>query len=120
MTAGSNSGETHIRVHIAHTRSGLTRWAVGLATVVTALVVLFSCIFAVAYATKGSAGFSDNWVGLLGAVALFVGIFVSLVAFLLAIAARIKHEKWAWLWFPLIVFPALLAFIVIGDLFWWQ
>lgn len=101
-------------------KSGFARWAVWLAAAVAGLVVLFSCIFAIAYVSKGTAGFSDNWLGALGAVALYVGLFVSLVAFSMAITVRIKHEKWSWLWLPLIVFPALLVFIVLGDLFWWH
>lgn len=120
VMADFDSGDTPIRVNVANAKSGMSRWAVGLASTVAVLAVLLGCMFAIIYANKGTAGFSDNWAGFLGVVVLFVGIFVSLVAFLLAITARIKHEKWAWLWLPLIVFPALLAFIVIGDLFWWQ
>lgn len=101
-------------------KSGLSRWAVWLAAAVVGLVVLLSCMFAIAYASKGTAGFSDNWLGSLGAIGLYVGLLVSLVAFSMAITVRIKHEKWSWLWLPLIAFPALVAFIVLGDLFWWR
>lgn len=86
----------------------------------TVLLVLSGAVFALAYARGGSGGISDNWVGLLGAVALLGGLLVSLAAFVLAIPARVKHEQWAWLWLPLFVFPALLIFIVLGELFWWE
>ena len=102
------------------TSSRLTSWAVGIAAVVLALDVLSGAIFAVAYAREGSAGISDNWVGFLGAVALLGGLLVSPFAFVMAITAKIKHEKWAWLWLPLFLFPALLAFVVVGDVIWWQ
>ena len=120
VMADFDSRNTPIRVYVARSRSRISRWAVGLATFVAGLAVLFGCIFAIAYANKGSTGFSDNWVGFLGAVALFVGIVVALIAFVLAITAKIQREKWTWLWLPLIAFPVLLAFIVIGDLLWWQ
>jgi hypothetical protein len=44
----------------------------------------------------------------------------SLAAFALALAAKIKHERWALLWLPLSLFPAFLAFLVLGELFWWE
>jgi hypothetical protein len=31
-----------------------------------------------------------------------------------------KHEQWALLWLPLLLFPALLTFLVVGELFWWE
>jgi len=101
-------------------KSGMARWAVGLAAVVAVLEAVMGCAFAIAFASKGTAGFSDNWLGSLGADAIYVGLLASLVAFSMAITVRIRHEKWTWLWLPLMVFPALLAFIVLGDLFWWE
>lgn len=102
------------------TSSRLARWTVGIALVVVALGVLSGAIFIVAYAREGSAGISDNWVGFLGAIALIGGLVASLLAFVMAITAKIQHEKWAWLWLPLILFPALLAFVVLGEVFWWE
>jgi hypothetical protein len=100
-------------------KSGMARWAVGVAAVVAILDVVMYCAFAIAYASKGTAGFSDNWLGSLGAITIYVGLLVSVVAFSMAITVRIRHEKWAWIRLPLIVFPSLLAFIVLGELFWW-
>jgi len=104
----------------AHAHSGLARWAVGLAaTAVVAFAVTFA-MFAVAYATGGSDAIEDNWVGFLGMVSLFGGLLASLAALALALVARVKHERWALLWLPLSVFPALLAFLLLGEAFWWE
>jgi len=65
-------------------------------------------------------GPEDNWVGLLATVSLLGGLPASLAAFVLAVVAKVKHERWALLWLPLSVFPALLAFLVLGEAFWWE
>src|SRR3970282_1951542 len=51
---------------------------------------------------------------------LFGGLLASLAAFALAVVAKVKHEQWALLWLPLSVFPALLAFLLLGEAFWWE
>jgi hypothetical protein len=102
----------------AHTR--LARWAVGIAAAVVVVILVSAVIFAVAYAVGGPGATEDNWVGLLGVVSLLGGLVASLAAFALALAAKIKHEQWALLWLPLLLFPALLVFPVLGELFWWE
>jgi hypothetical protein len=99
----------------AHTR--LARWAVGIAAAVVVVILVSAVIFAVAYAVGGPGATEDNWVGLLGVVSLLGGLVASLAAFALALAAKIKR---ALLWLPLLLFPALLAFLVLGELFWWE
>jgi hypothetical protein len=102
----------------AHTR--LARWAVGMAAAVAVTILVSAAIFAMAYAIGGPGATEDNWVGLLGVVSLLGGLVASLAAFTLALAAKIKDEQWALLWLPLFLFPALLAFLVLGELFWWE
>lgn len=70
-----------------HTHTPLAWGAVGLAFAAAALVAL---------------GISGLGGGGAGAV-------LSLVAFAAAVVARVKHERWALLWLPLLLFPALLA-----------
>lgn len=104
-----------------HSGNRLSQWAVGLAAVVAVFIALTGALFAVAYVRGGSDAISDNWVGILGVVAILGGLVISLAAFVLAIVARrIKRDKWAWLWLPLSLFPALFAFVVLGELFWWE
>jgi hypothetical protein len=74
----------------------------------------------VAYAIGGTGATEDNWVGLLGVVSLLGGLVASFVAFALALRAKIKQQQWALLWLPLALFPALLVFLVLGELFWWE
>jgi hypothetical protein len=77
-------------------------------------------VFAVAYVTGGAAATEDNWVGFLAAFSVLGGLLASLAAFILAVFAKVKHEHSALLWLPLALFPALLGFVVLGELFWWE
>lgn len=95
----------------------LARWAVALAAGVVAVDVLAYSIFGVAYAVNGDQGISDNWVGMLGAVALLGGLAVSLAAFLMALAARIGQARHRLLWLPLAVFPVLLVGTALLEVF---
>ena len=47
-----------------------------------------------------------------------VGLVGSLAAFVLAIIAKVRHERWALLWLPLCVFPAFALFLVLGEALW--
>jgi hypothetical protein len=53
-------------------------------------------------------------------IALLGGLFVSFVVFVIALAVVIRHERWAPLWLPLLLFPAVLSFLIVGELFWWE
>ena len=95
-------------------------WAVGLAVAAAVAIATSFAILAVAYAIGGSGATEDNWVGVLVMVSLLGASLASLAAFALAIVAKVKHERWAPLWLPLSVFPALLAFVVLGEALWWE
>lgn len=94
LTAGS--GGSHDR---------LAQWAVWLS-------VGFGTAFAATVATLALWGFG-------GPVAL-VAFLGALAAFVLAVDAKVRHERWAWLWLPLCMFPAMLVFVVLGEAFWWE
>ena len=120
MTAHPVSGRASVPAGRDSVHTRLTRWGFGIAAAVAITILVSGAIFAVAYAVGGPGATEDNWVGLLGAVSLLGGLVASLAAFALALAAKIKHEQWALLWLPLLLFPALLAFLVLGELFWWE
>lgn len=103
-----------------HWHSRLARWAVGLAAAVAVVIVVSYAISAVAYAVGGSGAIEDTWVGYLGGGSLLGGLLASLVAFSLAIVAKVKHERWVLLWLPLSVFPVLLALVVLAEALWWD
>jgi hypothetical protein len=72
------------------------------------------------YALGVESTVEDTWLGwFLGRVAL-AGFVGTLAAFLAAVVAKVRHERWALLWLPLCVFPALLAFLILGEAFWWE
>ena len=120
MTVASVPDYTPISVRPVHAHGRLARWAVGLAAVVVVAIAASFAIFAVAYAIGGSGAIEDNLVGFLGMVSLLGGLLASLAAFALAVVAKVKHERWTLLWLPLSVFPALLAFLLLGEAFWWE
>lgn len=37
------------------------------------------------------------------------GAVLSLAAYVTAVVAKVKHERWALLWLPMLLFPVLLA-----------
>lgn len=120
MTVGPVSGNAPISAGPAHPHTRLTRWAVGLAAAAASAIVAALALFGVAVAIGGSEATEDNWVGFLDATLLYGGLLASLTAFALAVVAKVKHEPWALLWLPLSVFPALIAFLVLGETFWWE
>ena len=98
----------------------VARWAVGLSALVGVFLTTSMATFAIAYAVGGASATEDNWVGYLVATMGYVGLFGSLVAFVLGIVARVKHERWALLWLPLGMFPVFFLLIVLGEVFWWE
>lgn len=91
-----------------------------MASAVAVFVLVAAAVFSIALAVGGEDATSDNWVGALAVVALLGGLLTSLGAFVVAAAAWISHERTRLLWLPLVVFPALLAFVVLGEMFWWD
>ncbi len=118
MTVDPVPGRAPISAGPGHAHTQLARRAVGLAEVVAVVVAVSYAILGVAYAVGGSDAISDNWVGMLGAVALLGGLLASLVAFAMAVVARVKHEQWALLWLPLSLFPGLLIIVVLAETLW--
>lgn len=120
MTARPVAGGASVPQHRSPAPSRLARWAVRIAAVVAVALVVSFAIFAVAYGVGGWGAIDDKWVGFIVAVSLLGGLLASLVAFALAVTSRVKHERWAMLWLPLSLFPAILAFLMLGELFWWE
>ena len=106
-----SAGETH-----RHTR--LARWAVGIASAVVAVLGVSYAIFGLTWAIGGEDAVSDNVVGYLGGFALVAGMLASLAAFVMAIVAGVKHQRWTKLWLPLGLFPALLVIVVLVETLW--
>ena len=74
----------------------------------------------IAYAAGSEGAVEDNWLGVLAAIIGSVGFLGSLAAFLPAIIARRRGERWTVLWLPLCEFPTFLVFLVLGEAFWWE
>ncbi len=120
MTVAHVPGHSPISVGPAPAHGRPSRWAVRLAAAAAVAIATSLLTFAVAYAVGGSGATEDNWVGYLVEDVLLGGLLASFVAFALAVVAKAKHDRWALLWLPLSVFPALLAFLALGEAFWWE
>lgn len=97
--------------------SGVARVAVALAASVVVVVAVSYTIFFVALGTGGDDAVSDTFVGAQAGFSLLGGLAVSLVAMVLAIVARVRHDRWRPLWLPLSVFPTLLVLVVLAEVF---
>jgi drug/metabolite transporter (DMT)-like permease len=51
---------------------------------------------------------------------MVAGLVSSLTAFVTAIIGRIRRRRTRRDWIPLAIFPAIVAFIVLGEAFWWE
>jgi hypothetical protein len=120
MTVNPVHGGTHLARTHGHGHHPMSVLAFVLATLVSVVVVVAGAVFSIAYAVGGSDATSDNWVGVLAAVGLLGGVLTSLGAFVVALVAWLGHERTRLLWLPLLLFPALLAFVVLGEAFWWE
>jgi hypothetical protein len=97
--------------------SGVGRVAVVLATFVVVAVLVSYTILFVALAAGGDDAISDTWVGFQAAFVLLGGLLLSLVAFVMAIVARVRHERSTLLRLPMALFPTLMVLLVLAELF---
>ena len=110
----------HFSTGSARSSTGLARWAVRLAAAAPVAIGTALVLFGAADAIGGPDATSDNWVGVLVGVGLLAGLLAAVVGFALGVVATPKHEPRWGLWLPLSVFPAVLAFFVLGEAFWWE
>lgn len=109
--ASSDPGGPHGRI---------ARWAVGSAAVCGTVFAASAVAAVIAYVVGIEGAVEDTWVGALLAISAFSGALGSLAAFVLAIIAKVRRERWALLWLPLSIFPAIVLFISLGEAFWWE
>ena len=74
----------------------------------------------VMYAAGVQSAIEDTWLGALLSIVAAVGVFGCVAAFVLGIVAKVRHERWALVWLPLCVLPAIVLFLMLGDAFWWE
>ena len=101
-------------------RSRVAEWAVGLAGVCGAAFVASAAAIALAYAFGEESAVEDTWLGALLVTVAFAGVLGSIAGFALGIVAKGQHERWRLLWLPLLVFPAIALFLVVGEAVWWE
>lgn len=94
--------------------------AVGVSAVSIAAFAASVATIGIVYAAGRGGAIEDNWLGWLLAVVASGGLLGSFVAFVMAIVARVRRERWMLLWLPLLAFPACLLFLALGEAFWWE
>ena len=117
MTVGPAHHGSPAHSGLSHSHERLGAWSVTLATLVALVVAAAYAVFGIALAVGGEDAVSDTWVGYLAGVALIAGLVVSLAAFAMAVVVKVRHESRRLLWLPLAVFPALLATVVLLEVF---
>ncbi len=100
--------------------TGLTRWAIRLAVVVAAVLAVAYSVFGLTWAFGGEDAVSDTFVGYLAGYSLVGGMAVALVAFVMAVVARAKHQRSALLWLPTALFPALIVIVTLIEIVWME
>ena len=75
---------------------------------------------AIAYAIGEEGAVEDTTLGVVLTLIMAAGVLGSLAAFVMAIVAAVKRERWALLWLPLSVLPAIVLFVSLGEAFWWE
>jgi hypothetical protein len=103
-----------------HPPGRLARWAVRLSAVFGAASAASIAAVVIACAVGIESTVEDTGLGEFLGLTAVTGFLGSLAAFLAAIVAKVRHEQWTLLWLPLCVFPTLLAFLVLGEAFWWE
>lgn len=98
----------------------MARVAVRLGAGALAAVATGLGAFGVATAIGGQEATADTWAGFLVVALTASGTLVSLAAFGAALLAQARGERSRALWLPLVLFPAVAAFLVLGELFWWE
>ena len=93
---------------------------VGLAVAGVLAVIHAVLIYRFAIAVGGKYAADDNWVGDLVGLSMLGGVVATLAAFVMAVAAKVGHLRSRLLWVPLSAFPAVLMFLVLGEIFWWE
>lgn len=97
------------------------KWSVGLSAACGLVMATAVTIVAILYAMGSEGAIEDTWAGfLLGTAVILPGLLGTLVAFVLAVVARVRHERWALLWLPLGLLPGVALFLVLGEAFWWE
>jgi hypothetical protein len=104
----------------AHPHGRFAGWAVRLSAVFGVVFAVSVAVVAIAYAGGVERAVDDTLLGWVLGIMALTGFLGSLAAFLAAIVAKVRHERGTLLWLPLSVFPALLAFLVLGEAFWWE
>lgn len=120
MSAMHTSGGVPVSTDRRQPGGRLARWLVALAALSAIVLAASSATIAVAYAVGSESTVEDNWLGALLAAVASIGLLGALVAFVGAIVAGVRGERWVLLWLPLALFPACLLFLVLGEAFWWE
>ena len=94
--------------------------AVVAAEVAAGMFVAAAALFGVAYVIGGSDATEDNWVAVCVGVVALGGALLSFGAFVVALAMKVRGATLRPMWLPLSVFPAAVAFLLLGELFWWE
>ena len=93
-----------------------------LAGLAVRLAVVAGVMYAVGLTVLGLVGFDavdedfEVWQLVVMTIGLFGGVLVSMAAFVTAVVAKVRQERWASLWLPLLLGPAL----IVSTMMWFE
>ena len=96
----------------------LGRWAVTSAVLAAGFVPVAYAVAALILSIGGPSETQEAWATLAGKAAAYTGVALAAVAFLLAVASRVRREPIDSLWFPLALLPLLAVLALLIYVFW--
>jgi hypothetical protein len=105
-----------IRAHAV----GGSRWAVRLAAAALAGPPVAIAWYFAWIAIDGPHAVDDNWRGVVIGLVMLAAFLLAIAAFVLAVAARRDPGRPRSLWLAFSALPMLLAFVILGERFWWE
>lgn len=85
----------------------LAGWAVNTAVVAAVMFAVGLTVLAIVGFEADDEAFAHGKAAVVS-IGLFGGVLISVVAFVLAVVAKVRHERRALLWFPLLLGPVLI------------
>ena len=105
---------------VLHAPRRTLRGMVALSVAAAAVFAVSAGTVATLYAAGREDALEDTWAGALLALAAGIGLVGSVIAFAGAAVARLRGDRRAALWLPLLVLPAIVLFVILGEGFWWE
>ena len=108
---------TENTMNTSNSSAALSRFAFKTALAAIGVLLVGALVLLIAYLVGGQEAIDDNWGGFIFMIAFFGSWAMSLLAFVIAIIAKLRKEVGQSLVVPLWLFPVYTAAVFIGEFF---